>query len=92
MGWGNLLDYKCSSLFTQPRAVKGLLFTTAIQKDKLNPDVLWHNISNDKENRERLNLYSQERYFLWGLHSAFTALSNIWIIERELTSGVISLE
>ena len=37
MGWGNLLGYMFSSSFTQYKVVKGSIFTTALQKDKLNP-------------------------------------------------------
>ena len=39
MGWENSLDYMFSSLFTQLKVVKGYIFMTALQKDKLNPAV-----------------------------------------------------
>ena len=44
-----------------------------------------------KWERKGKHIKSKDTYFQQDLHSAFTILSNIWIIERELTSGKISL-
>ena len=44
MDWENLLVYMFSSLFTQNKVVKGLHFTTVVEKDKLNSvclDAFW---------------------------------------------------
>ena len=38
MGGKNLSGYKVLSLFAQLKVFKGYIFTTAIQKDKSNPD------------------------------------------------------
>ena len=42
MGWGNLLGYIFSFIFTQHKAAKGQIFTTALQKDKSNPAIILH--------------------------------------------------
>ena len=40
MGWENLLVYMFPSLFAQNKAVKGLHFKTALEKDKSNPVIV----------------------------------------------------
>ena len=39
MGWEDLLGYMFSSLFTQNKVAKGQLFTTVIEKVKLNSEI-----------------------------------------------------
>ena len=38
MGWENLVGYVFSSLFAQHKVANGYIFTTALAKDKSNPE------------------------------------------------------